>query len=146
MNKHSKVIITLLSLGSLLLLFFHMKTLKTNSELETNLKILKKEKISLLTEHETCLKEKEETLKKDLTSRYLDYMIDLRNKLEAGYVPGEKEVKDFSDRNKFVVENINLLKLTTKESTQYLTFLAKMNKLVDEVLKKQPKNNSEIQK
>ena len=143
MNRHSKMIIILISIGSLILLFFHIRTLKTNSDLKTSLKILKKEKIALLTEHEACLKEKEKGLKKELIGQYLDYMINLRNKIENGHIPAKKEINDFSDRSKFVVENIKLLKLTTKETTQHLTFLAKMSRLVDEVLKKQQKNNSD---
>jgi len=138
MNKNSKTIIILLSLGSLILLFFHIRAIKSNSELQTNLKILKKEKIALLTEHEKCLNDKEESLKRELVGRYLDYMINLRNKIEDGYVPEEKEVKSFSDRSKFIVDNMKLLELTTEEATQHLTFLAKMGNLVDEVLKKQP--------
>jgi len=137
MNKHSKNIIILLSLGSLILLFFHIRALNSNSELQTNLKILKKEKIALLTEHEKCLNDKEESLKKELVGRYLDYMINLRNKIEDDYIPGKKEIKDFSDRSKFIVDNMKLLKLTTEEATQHLTFLAKMGNLVDKVLKKQ---------
>lgn len=139
MDKYSKNIIILISLGSLILLFFHIRALKSNSELQTGLKILKKEKIALLTEHERCLNDKEESLKKELVGRYLDYMINLRNKIEGGYVPEPKEVEDFSDRSKFILDNMKLLKLTTEETTRHLTFLAKMGELVDKVLKKQPK-------
>ena len=138
MNKNSKTIIILLSLGSLILLFFHIRALKSNSELQTGLKILKKEKIALLTEHEKCLNDKEESLKKELVGRYLDYMVNLRNKIEDGYIPEEKEIKNFSDRSKFIVDNMSLLKLTTEEATQHLTFLAKIGHLVDELSKKQP--------
>lgn len=138
MDKYSKNTIILISLGSLILLFFHIRALKSNSELQTGLKILKKEKIALLTEHERCLNDKEESLKKELVGRYLDYMINLRNKIEGGYVPEPKEVEDFSDRSEFILDNMKLLKLTTEETTRHLTFLAKMGELVDEVLKKQP--------
>ena len=138
MNRHSKTIIILISIGSLILLFFHIRALRTNSQLKTELKILKKEKIALLTEQETCLKEKEQNLKKELIGQYLDYMINLRNKIENGYIPKEKEIKDFTDRSKFVIDNIKLLRLTTEETTQHLSFLAKMSKLLNEVSKKEP--------
>jgi uncharacterized protein YpmS len=143
MNKHSKNIIILLSLGSLILLFFHVRALKSNSELQTSLKILKKEKIALLTEHEKCLNDKEASLKKELVDRYLDYMINLRNKIEDGYVPEKKEVKDFSDRSRFIIENMKLLELSTQEATQHLTFLAKMGRLVEEVSKKLPEKKAD---
>ena len=138
MNRYSKTIIILISIGSLVLLFFHIKTLRTNSELKTKLKILKKEKIALLTEHESCLKEKEQNLKKELLGQYLDYMINLRNKIENGYIPKEKEISNFTDRSKFVVDNMGLLKLTAEETTQHLSFLAKMSKLLNEISEKEP--------
>ena len=140
MNKHSKLIIILISIGSLVLLFFHINTLRKNSKLETELDIRKKEKIALLTEHETCLKEKETSLKRELLNQYLDYMINLRNKIENGYIPVKKDLDNFKDRSKFVIDNMKLLKLDPKETTQHLTFLAKTNKLLDEVIKKEPEN------
>lgn len=138
MNKHSKTIIILISIGSLILLFFHIRTLQENKKLDIELSILKKEKIALLTEHETCLKDKEVSLKKELIGQYLDYMINLRNKIEDGYKPDKKELTNFTDRSKFIVENMKLLKLTAQETTQHLTFLAKMNKLVNEGVENPP--------
>ena len=70
-------------------------------------------------------------------------MIELRNKIEQGYHPEKKDLENFNDRSTFIVDNMKLLKLNPQETTQHLTFLAKMTKLLNEEIKNELENKAD---
>jgi len=93
--------------------------------IEENVKLLKEQKM-VLPEYKKVLEENNRMLRKELVKKYMEYIIDLTNKVAAEKVVPEEDKKLFSDRSAFVIENMGLLEMTDEEAKTYIKFLLKM--------------------
>ena len=128
------VLIFLLAL-SIALNFFSRKEIASLAEENA---VLKTDKISLLSEHEECLIFKEQTLKKELLSKYLDWIMALANKVENGYEPTTSDLSDFKDRTGFILENVSRIGISKEETNLILAFIDAAKNTISE------KNNTKF--
>ena len=98
-------------------------SMKKMSAMDAEIASLKVEKIALLSEHEECLEYKEQSLRKELVSKYLDSMMALAKKSGEGYKPTEKELSDFYDRFDFITKNIQSVAVSKEEAALVMTFI-----------------------
>ena len=98
-------------------------SMKKMSVMDAEIASLKVEKIALLSEHEECLEYKEQSLRKELVSKYLDSMMALAKKSGEGYKPTEKEIADFYDRFDFITKNIGSVAISKEDSALILAFI-----------------------
>lgn len=98
-------------------------SMKKMSAMDAEIASLKVEKIALLSEHEECLEYKEQSLRKELVSKYLDSMMALAKKSGEGYKPTEKEIADFYDRFDFITKNIGSVAISKEDSALILAFI-----------------------
>ena len=110
---------------------FNVSSNKKIASLESEINKLKRDKIELLSEHEECLTFKEQALKKELLSKYLDSMMALLNKTEKGYQPSEKELADFYERADFILKNVSSIKISPEELNLVRTFIDSARKTLD---------------
>ncbi|HDT11681.1 MAG TPA: hypothetical protein ENN58_02960 [bacterium] len=114
----------------IVLLFKSYNLYKENSLLEKEVVQLNVEKMKSLVDLENCLKQNEQFLKKELIDKYADSMINLRNKIEKGYIPDDAEISNFFDRTEFIVSNLELLELPKEKAAQYIYFIESMRNLL----------------
>ena len=98
-------------------------SMKKMSAMDAEIASLKVEKIALLSEHEECLEYKEQSLRKELVSKYLDSMMVLAKKSGEGHKPTQKELDDFYDRFDFIMKNINSIAVSKEEAGLVMTFI-----------------------
>ncbi len=103
----------------------------------------KEQNISLLKEHKVVLEENSKLLNKELFRKYMEFLLNIRNKLDKNEPISENDLKHFKDRADFVVENLGILSLSPEESLVYLKYvstlaeeLKKQGKIPTEPLKK----------
>lgn len=120
MNRIFTVILLLAAIASLVSTVFSLKKV---SSMEDEINRLKAEKIELLSEHEECLTYKEKSLKKELLSKYLDSIVILLNRIDAGHKPTEEEVSNFYDRTDFIIKNIDSAAVSKEETNLVLSFI-----------------------
>ena len=114
------VILVVISVASIAYAAVSMKKM---SAMDAEIASLKVEKIALLSEHEECLEYKEQSLRKELVSKYLDSMMALAKKSGEGYKPTEKEIADFYDRFDFITKNIGSVAISKEDSALILAFI-----------------------
>lgn len=122
--------------SAVILLCFLLMAIKTKNSLKNEISTLKKEKISLLAEHEECLKHKEKALKRELVAKYIDSMVSLVNRIEKGDVPTKTDISNFLDRTGFILENIGVIDISKEEAAQYLTYMNAAKNSIDPFIKK----------
>ena len=120
MNRVFTVILLLAAVVSLVSTGFSLKKV---SSMEEEINKLKAEKIELLSEHEECLTYKEQSLKKELLTKYLDSIVILMNRIDAGHIPTKEEIDNFYDRTDFIVKNIDSAAVSKEETNLVLTFI-----------------------
>ena len=120
MNRVFTVILLLAAVVSLVSTGFSLKKV---SSMEGEINKLKAEKIELLSEHEECLTYKEQSLKKELLTKYLDSIVILMNRIDAGHTPTKEEIDNFYDRTDFIVKNIDSAAVSKEETNLVLTFI-----------------------
>ena len=120
MNRVFTVILLLAAVVSLVSTGFSLKKV---SSMEEEINKLKAEKIELLSEHEECLTYKEQSLKKELLTKYLDSIVILMNRIDAGHTPTKEEIDNFYDRTDFIVKNIDSAAVSKEETNLVLTFI-----------------------
>ena len=120
MNRVFTVILLLAAVVSLVSTGFSLKKV---SSMEGEINKLKAEKIELLSEHEECLTYKEQSLKKELLTKYLDSIVILMNRIDAGHIPTKEEIDNFYDRTDFIVKNIGSAAVSKEETNIVLTFI-----------------------
>lgn len=131
MKKVSLIIAVAALLGLAVSIGFNVAGNKKISSLESEINKLKRDKIGLLQEQEECLTFKEQALKKELLSKYLDSMMALLNKTEKGYQPSEKELADFYERADFILKNVNSIKISPEELNLVRTFIDSAKKTLE---------------
>ena len=131
MKKVSLIIAVAALLGLAVSIGFNVAGNKKISSLEGEINKLKRDKIELLQEQEECLMFKEQALKKELLSKYLDSMMALLNKTEKGYQPSEKELADFYERADFILKNVNSIKISPEELNLVRTFIDSAKKTLE---------------
>ncbi|MBO4699546.1 hypothetical protein J5690_08080 [bacterium] len=131
MKKVSLIIAVAALLGLAVSIGFNVAGNKKISSLEGEINKLKRGKIELLQEQEECLTFKEQALKKELLSKYLDSMMALLNKTEKGYQPSEKELADFYERADFILKNVNSIKISPEELNLVRTFIDSAKKTLE---------------
>ncbi|MGI6394965.1 MAG: hypothetical protein ACOX2F_09630 [bacterium] len=102
-----------------------------NRELSSQVVELEKEKISLLSEYEECLRFKEVSLKKELVGKYIDSIVNLVDKVENGDSLSEKELLSFEERVDFILDNMEFADFSREESFQTLLFINSAKKLFE---------------
>ncbi|HNW81771.1 MAG TPA: hypothetical protein PKG52_02660 [bacterium] len=132
----SKKVFNMMFFLVILLLFTLVFSIYKNSILKNEVAALKNEKIKLLEEHGECLKNKENTLKKELIGKYVESMIALRNKIEKGYVPDNKDMDNFFDRSNYIINNLEVYEPAKEEISQHLIFLSSMKSVLEPFSKK----------
>ena len=120
MNRIFMAILIIVSIGSIAYCGLNMK--KVSSLEEENVQ-LKAEKIALLSEHEECLTYKEQSLKKELITKYLDSIVSLLNRMDNGHTPTKEETANFYDRIDFIVKNLESAAVSKEETSLVLTFI-----------------------
>ncbi len=95
---------------------------------------LETERMELLSEHSECLLYKEQSLKKELMSKYLDSMMLLLDKVEEGGEPTEKELADFYDRAAFIEKNSGTTDTPEEEKRLLKTFVESAKKMLESSL------------
>ena len=120
MNRIFTVILLVAAIVSLVSTGFSLKKV---SSMEDELNKLRGEKIELMKEHEECLAYKEQSLRKELLKKYLDSIMSLLDKMEAGYEPTKEETVNFYDRIDFIEKNINSVEVSKAETGLVLTFI-----------------------
>ena len=120
MNRVFTVILLLAAVVSLVSTGFSLKKV---SSMEDEINKLKAEKIELLSEHEECLTYKEQSLKKELLTKYLDSIVIILNRIDAGHKPTKEEIDNFYDRTDFIIKNIGDAAVSKEETNLVLTFI-----------------------
>lgn len=120
MNRIFTVILLLAAIVSLVSTVFSLKKV---SSMDDEINKLRAEKIELLSEHEECLTYKEKSLKKELLSKYLDSIVILLNRIDAGHKPTEDEIANFYDRTDFIAKNIDSAAVSKEETNLVLSFI-----------------------
>ena len=113
MNRVFTVILLLAAVVSLVSTGFSLKKV---SSMEDEINKLKAEKIELLSEHEECLTYKEQSLKKELLTKYLDSIVIILNRIDAGHKPTKEEIDNFYDRTDFIIKNIGDAAVSKEET------------------------------
>lgn len=85
---------------------------------------LREKNVTLLEEHKQLLEENNVMIRRELINKYIDFMIDLRNKIDSKIILSDKDITLFFDRAEFIVENLGVLKLKKDEAKQYLEFIS----------------------
>ena len=98
-------------------------TMKKTSKMDAEISQLKTEKIALLAEHEKCLEYKEQSLRKELMTKYLDSIVALLNRIETGHKPTKEETENFYDRIDFIAQNIESAAVSKEEISLVLNFI-----------------------
>ena len=120
MNRVFTVILLLAAVVSLVSTGFSLKKV---SSMEDEINKLKAEKIELLSEHEECLTYKEQSLKKELLTKYLDSIVIILNRIDAGHKPTKEEIDNFYDRTDFIIKNIGDAAVSKEETNLVLSFI-----------------------
>lgn len=120
MNRVFTVILLLAAVVSLVSTGFSLKKV---SSMEEEINKLKAEKIELLSEHEECLTYKEQSLKKELLTKYLDSIVIILNRIDAGHKPTKEEIDNFYDRTDFIIKNIGDAAVSKEETNLVLSFI-----------------------
>ena len=120
MNRIFTAILLVAAIVSLVSTGFSLKKV---SSMEDELNKLRGEKIELMKEHEECLAYKEQSLRKELLKKYLDSIMSLLDRMEAGYEPTKEETVNFYDRIDFIEKNINSVEVSKAETGLVLTFI-----------------------
>ena len=139
MNRVFSIILLLAAVASLVSTGFSLKKV---SSMEDEVNKLKAEKIALLSEHEECLEYKEQSLRKELVSKYLDAMMALAKRTEQGAVPTDKELADFYDRFDFITKNIDSVAVSKEEAALVRTFIDSAKKEIETHIGQENKEGS----
>lgn len=132
MNRIFTVILLLAAIVSLVSTVFSLKKV---SSMDDEINRLRAEKIELLSEHEECLTYKEKSLKKELLSKYLDSIVILLNRIDAGHKPTEDEIANFYDRTDFIAKNIDSAAVSKEETNLVLSFIDSAKKTFETKIK-----------
>ena len=119
----NRIFVVILLFAAIASLVYAVSNSKKVSSMEEEINRLKAEKVELLAEHEECLAYKEQSLRKELVTKYLDSIMSLLNKMEAGYEPTKEETADFYDRIDFIEKNINSVAASKSETGLVITFI-----------------------
>ena len=138
MNRVFTVILLIAAIVSLVSTVFNLKKV---SAMEDELNKLRGEKITLMQEHEECLTYKEQSLKKELMTKYLDSIVILMNKIDAGHTPTKEETANFYDRIDFIANNIGTAAVSKEETNLVLTFIDSAKKTFETKIKPQPEKD-----
>jgi len=98
-------------------------SMKKMSAMNEEIASFKTEKIALLAEHEKCLEYKEQSLRKELMTKYLDSIVALLNRIETGHKPTKEETENFYDRIDFIAQNIESAAVSKEEISLVLNFI-----------------------
>ncbi len=129
-NKGLLAVVVLLAITSVISLSLWYRSTLINLELEKKIEHSDLERISTLAELERCLIQNQKYLKKELIDKYLESMINLRNKIDGGYTPTEKDISNFFERSEFIISNLSLLKLSKDKAMQYISFIESSQNLL----------------
>ncbi|MBP5591217.1 hypothetical protein J6Y50_05090 [bacterium] len=116
-------------------------SMKKMSAKDAEIASLKAEKIALLSEHEECLTYKEQSLKKELLTKYLDSIVILLNRIDAGHMPTKDEIDNFYDRTDFIIKNIGSAAVSKEETNLVLTFIDSAKKTFETKIQASPEKD-----
>jgi len=125
-----RIVLLILAVVSVVSIYSVSRYSKKSFELEKENEKLNLERLSTLMELEECLKHNEKLLKRELIEKYVDSMINLRNKIDAGYVPSDEEISHFFDRTEFIISNMEDVGISNEKSRQYIYFIESMRNLL----------------
>ncbi len=131
----NRIFTVILLTAAVVLLISTVFSLKKVSSMDDEINRLKAEKLELLSEHEECLVYKEKSLKKELLSKYLDSIVILLNRIDAGHQPTEEEIANFYDRTDFIVKNIDSASVSKEETNLVLSFIDSAKKTFETKIK-----------
>lgn len=93
---------------------------------------VKQDQLALMADYKAALEENHKLLTQNLSERYFDYLIELRNRIEqAGYAPTDEEKKKAFDRAAFIVENMGALDLPAEEAKLRLQYIVMTKNLLE---------------
>ncbi len=125
------------AVAGLFVIFGQLSTIKKELAItKDELIVQKKEHVKTLEELKKSLEENAVCLKRDLVRRYLDYILELRNKIDSGFQTEKSDADEFTKRADFIVENLGTLELSNAEATLYLSFISSLRKTIEESQKK----------
>jgi len=96
---------------------------------------LQEERIELLSEHQECLEFKEKTIRVQLFSGYLDSILATGEKIERGDELTPENIKNFTERSAYILDNIETLEVSVEEKTIILTVIAETKQKMEKYLK-----------
>lgn len=111
---------------ALLALYLFFSLSQTRAELQT----ARQEQMKLMDDYKATLEDNHRLLTRNLSERYLDSLIDLRNRIEHGATVSDDEKKQALDRASFIVENMGTLDLPPEEAKLRLQFLVTVKNLL----------------
>ncbi|MBO4441443.1 hypothetical protein J5834_04920 [bacterium] len=96
---------------------------------------LQEEQIELLSAHQECLEFKEKTLRVQLFSGYLDSIMATGEKIERGEKLTPENIRNFTERSTYILDNIETLEVSVEEKTIILTVIAEAKQKMEKYLK-----------
>lgn len=111
---------------ALLALYLFFSLSQTRAELQT----ARQEQMKLMGDYKATLEDNHKLLTRNLSERYLDALIELRNRIEHGATVSDDEKKQALDRASFIVENMGTLDLPPEEAKLRLQFLVTVKNLL----------------
>lgn len=96
---------------------------------------LQEERIELLSEHQECLEFKEKTMRVQLFSGYLDSIMATGEKIERGEKLTPENIRNFTERSTYILDNIETLEVSVEEKTIILTVIAEAKQKMEKYLK-----------
>ena len=135
------LLIGILLIVSVAAVVYAAVSMKKMSAKDAEIASLKAEKIALLSEHEECLTYKEQSLKKELLTKYLDSIVILLNRIDAGHMPSKDEIDNFYDRTDFIIKNIGSAAVSKEETNLVLTFIDSAKKTFETKIQASPEKD-----
>ncbi len=93
---------------------------------ETQQKLLKS-----MNDEAECLKEQEKMLRSQLVNRAVVSLTESKDRMDAGFMPSEKERAELKKKISYVVDNMDALELSTSDAAKLLLFLGTFGKQLD---------------
>mgnify|MGYP001765964621 CR=1 FL=1 len=126
------VAVILLAAAAVLFAVFYFSLSAEIDRTRAELDKVKQDQLNLMADYKAALEENHKLLTQNLSERYFDYLIDLRNRIEqANYAPTDEEKKKAFDRAAFIVENMSALDLPAEEAKLRLQYIVMTKNLLE---------------
>ncbi|HNT26659.1 MAG TPA: hypothetical protein PKH10_00645 [bacterium] len=125
-DRAARLLAVLLACAVALSIYLYFSLSRTRAELQT----ARQEQMKLMGDYKAALEDNHKLLTRSLSERYLDSLIDLRNRIEHGATVNDEEKKQALDRASFIVDNMGSLDLPPEEAKLRLQFLVTVKNLL----------------